>query len=109
MDININALESLATKSRARLIGQATGAIQRLLDDPLTEAEDRRRIERAVAHHGGVEGAAREAAYSWFNRLTALRYMDAVGVSGTCCRHRACGRTSWRASPWASRAAPAWR
>lgn len=83
MDININALESLATKSRARLIGQATGAIQRLLDDPLTEAEDRRRIERAVAHHGGVEGAAREAAYSWFNRLTALRYMDAVSVSGT--------------------------
>lgn len=83
MDININALESLATKSRARLIGQATGAIQRLLDDPLTEAEDRRRIEQAVAHHGSVEGAAREAAYSWFNRLTALRYMDAVGVSGT--------------------------
>lgn len=83
MDININALESLATKSRARLIGQATGAIQRLLDDPLTEAEDRRRIKRAVVHHGGVEGAAREAAYSWFNRLTALRYMDAVGVSGT--------------------------
>lgn len=83
MDININALESLATKSRARLIGQATGAIQRLLDDPLTEAEDRRRIEQAVAHHGGVEDAAREAAYSWFNRLTALRYMDAVGVSGT--------------------------
>ena len=83
MDININALESLATKSRARLIGQATGAIQRLLDDPLTEAEDRRRIEQAVAQLGGVEGAAREAAYSWFNRLTALRYMDAVGVSGT--------------------------
>lgn len=83
MDININALESLATKSRARLIGQATGAIQRLLDDPLTETEDRRRIEQAVAHHGGVEDAAREAAYSWFNRLTALRYMDAVGVSGT--------------------------
>lgn len=83
MDIIINALESLATKSRARLIGQATGAIQRLLDDPLTEAEDRRRIEQAVAHHGGVEDAAREAAYSWFNRLTALRYMDAVGVSGT--------------------------
>ncbi len=83
MNININALESLATKSRARLIGQATGAIQRLLDDPLTEAEDRRRIEQAVAHHGGVEDAAREAAYSWFNRLTALRYMDAVGVSGT--------------------------
>ena len=83
MDININALESLATKSRARLIGQAMGAIQRLLDDPLTETEDRRRIEQAVAHHGGVEGAAREAAYSWFNRLTALRYMDAVGVSGT--------------------------
>lgn len=83
MDININALESLATKSRARLIGQATGAIQRLLDDPLTEAEDRRRIEQAVAHHGGVEDAAREAAYSWFNRLTALRYMDAVSVSGT--------------------------
>lgn len=83
MDININALESLATKSRARLIGQATGAIQRLLDDPLTEAEDRRRIEQAVARHGGVEDAAREAAYSWFNRLTALRYMDAVGVSGT--------------------------
>lgn len=83
MDININALELLATKSRARLIGQATGAIQRLLDDPLTEAEDRRRIEQAVAQLGGVEDAAREAAYSWFNRLTALRYMDAVGVSGT--------------------------
>ncbi|WP_314129028.1 BREX-1 system adenine-specific DNA-methyltransferase PglX [Schaalia odontolytica] len=38
--------------------------------------------KHAEAGDNRVMGAAKVVAYSWFNRLTALRYMDAMGISG---------------------------
>lgn len=85
--MNTSALESLATASRERLIEMSVAAIDRKLADPLLNDADRARLTQAVDKHsvaGGnrVLGAAKVVAYSWFNRLTALRYMDAMGISG---------------------------
>lgn len=85
--MNTSALESLATASRERLIEMSVAAIERKMADPLLSNADRARLIQAVdkyAEAGGnrVLGAAKVVAYSWFNRLTALRYMDAIGVSG---------------------------
>lgn len=85
--MNTSALESLATASRERLIEMSVAAIERKMADPLLSDADRSRLTQAVDKHaetGGnrVLGAAKVVAYSWFNRLTALRYMDAMGFSG---------------------------
>lgn len=85
--MNTSALESLATASRERLIEMSVAAIERKMADPLLSDADRTRLTQAVSDHaeaGGnrVLGAAKVVAYSWFNRLTALRYMDAMGISG---------------------------
>ena len=85
--MNTAALESLASASRERLIEMAVAAIERKMADPLLSDADRSRLTQAVDKHaeaGGIRvlGAAKVVAYSWFNRLTALRYMDAMGLSG---------------------------
>jgi len=85
--MNTSALESLASASRERLIEMSVAAIERKMADPLLNDADRVRLTQAVKDHaeaGGnrVLGAAKVVAYSWFNRLTALRYMDAMGISG---------------------------
>ena len=85
--MNTSALESLASASRERLIEMSVAAIERKMVDPLLNDADRARLTQAVDKHavaGGnrVLGAAKVVAYSWFNRLTALRYMDAMGISG---------------------------
>ena len=85
--MNTAALESLASASRERLIEMSMAAIERKMADPLLSDADRSRLTQAVDKHaeaGGnrVLGAAKVVAYSWFNRLTALRYMDAMGISG---------------------------
>ena len=85
--MNTSALESLATASRERLIEMSVAAIERKMADPLLSDADHSRLTQAVDKHaeaGGnrVLGAAKVVAYSWFNRLTALRYMDAMGISG---------------------------
>lgn len=85
--MNTAALESLASASRERLIEMSVAAIERKMVDPLLSDADRARLTQAVDKHavaGGnrVLGAAKVVAYSWFNRLTALRYMDAMGLSG---------------------------
>lgn len=85
--MNTSALESLASASRERLIEMAVAAIERKMADPLLSDADRARLTQAVDKHaeaGGIRvlGAAKVVAYSWFNRLTALRYMDAMGISG---------------------------
>ena len=85
--MNTSALESLASASRERLIEMSVAAIERKMADPLLSDADRARLTQAVdkyaeASANRVLGAAKVVAYSWFNRLTALRYMDAMGISG---------------------------
>ena len=85
--MNISALESLASASRERLIEMSVAAIERKMADRVLSDADRVRLPRAVEKHveadgNWVLGVAKVVAYSWFNRLTALRYMDAMGISG---------------------------
>lgn len=85
--MNTTALESLASASRERLIEMAVAAIERKMADPLLSDSDREKLSDAIDRHaeaagGRVLGAAKVVSYSWFNRLTALRYMDATGLSG---------------------------
>lgn len=85
--MNTSALESLASASRERLIEMSVATIERKMADPLLSDAHRARLTQAVKDHAEadgnrVQGAAKVVAYSWFNRLTALRYMDAMGISG---------------------------
>lgn len=49
-------------------------------DEPLTDVElsQRRQLIAKIREHG-FENTMEEAAYTWFNRFTALRYMEANG------------------------------
>lgn len=85
--MNTSALESLASASRERLIEMSVAAIERKMADSVLGNADRVRLPKAdkdytEADGNRVVGAAKVVAYSWFNRLTALRYMDAMGLSG---------------------------
>ena len=85
--MNTSALESLASASCERLIEMSVAAIERKMADSVLGNADRVRLPKAdkdytEADGNWVVGAAKVVAYSWFNRLTALRYMDAMGLSG---------------------------
>ena len=85
--MNTSALESLASASRERLIEMSVAAIERKMADQVLGDADRARLPQALkdpaeADGNRVLGVAKVVAYSWFNRLTALRYMDAMGLSG---------------------------
>ncbi len=85
--MNTSALESLASASRERLIEMSVAAIERKMADSVLGNADRVRLPKAdkdytEADGNWVLGVAKVVAYSWFNRLTALRYMDAMGLSG---------------------------
>ncbi|MBS6934154.1 MAG: BREX-1 system adenine-specific DNA-methyltransferase PglX [Actinomyces graevenitzii] len=86
--MDTSALESLASASRERLIEMSLAAIERKIADPLLREADRTRLTQAIEKNievgtKPVLGAAKVAAYSWFNRITALRYMDAANQSGS--------------------------
>lgn len=85
--MDTSALESLASASRERLIEMSLAVIERKIADPLLREADRTRLTQAIEKNievgtKPVLGAAKVAAYSWFNRITALRYMDAANQSG---------------------------
>ena len=86
--MDTSTLESLASASRERLIEMSLAAIERKIADPLLREADRTRLTQAIEKNievgtKPVAGAAKVAAYSWFNRITALRYMDAANQSGS--------------------------
>jgi len=86
--MDTSTLESLASASRERLIEMSLAAIERKIADPLLREADRTRLTQAIEKNievgtKPVVGAAKVAAYSWFNRITALRYMDAANQSGS--------------------------
>jgi methylase of polypeptide subunit release factors len=78
------ALKSFATESRTSLIAQMRARITQLLAHPHADLEYRNEIRalRAEVKGHGEDRVAEVAAYTWFNRLTAARYMDANGFSG---------------------------
>ncbi|MET9492793.1 BREX-1 system adenine-specific DNA-methyltransferase PglX [Nocardia sp. NPDC006630] len=81
---NTTALQNFATTARRTLNEQMRARITQLLDDVPAKLEYPREVAMltAAVTARGVNGAAEEAAYTWFNRLTAARYMDSKGFSG---------------------------
>ncbi|MBN7498223.1 restriction endonuclease, partial [Mycobacteroides abscessus subsp. abscessus] len=83
-------LKAFATSARTELIREVTARITAVLgqgspervESPTTVAD----LEKAIAAGGGGdEGKAHVAdkvAYTWFNRIIALRFMDANGYTG---------------------------
>ncbi|WP_425004475.1 BREX-1 system adenine-specific DNA-methyltransferase PglX [Mycolicibacterium sp. S3B2] len=81
---NIAALKGFAVTARTTLIEQMRVRLKRLLADPKAAAEFPRelaRLREAVDAHSEA-WVVDTAAYTWFNRITAARYMDANGFSG---------------------------
>jgi hypothetical protein len=83
-------LKSFATWARTALIGEVTARITGVLAPGSTERVEQARtvaaLERAVAAEGGGDegrsAIADKVAYTWFNRIVALRFMDANGYTG---------------------------
>ena len=83
-------LESFATWARTALIREVTGRIAAVLAPGSSERVEQAgavaALEKAVADAGGGDkgraSVADKVAYTWFNRIIALRFMDANGYTG---------------------------
>ena len=83
-------LKNLATWARKELIREVTARIATVLATGSSERVERAKavaaLEKAVAAAGGGDkgraAVADKVAYTWFNRIIALRFMDANGYTG---------------------------
>jgi len=84
-------LKSFAVWARTALIGEVTARIAVVLapgsSERVEQAQAVEALEKAIAGAGGGEkgkaAVADRVAYTWFNRIVALRFMDANGYTGT--------------------------
>lgn len=104
--MNTRKLESFASAARTMLIAQV-GARMTAVLSPTSAARVEaptavRALEARIRERGGGEEGRRhvaeEQAYVWFNRIIALRFMDANGA--TRAQHLS---PQMRAGPWVSR------
>ncbi len=83
-------LKSFATWARSALIREVTARVATVLAPGSSERVEQAKavaaLEKAVAAAGGADkgrgGVADKVAYTWFNRIIALRFMDANGYTG---------------------------
>src|SRR6185312_8707327 len=83
-------LKTFATWARTALIREVTARIAVVLAPASTERVEHHKaveaLERAVTAAGGVDkgkvAVVNRVAYTWFNRIIALRFMDANGYTG---------------------------
>jgi hypothetical protein len=79
-------LKSFATWARTALIREVTARIAAVLapgsSERVEQASAVAALERAVGSDKGRAGVADKVAYTWFNRIIALRFMDANGYTG---------------------------
>jgi uncharacterized protein (UPF0297 family) len=82
--VNLNALKKFAQAARRKLMNEVSTRLDYLLshDDAYVRAheDDLKEIRRQLAAKGR-EHFVEEAAYTWFNRLVAFRYMDLRGYT----------------------------
>lgn len=81
--MDTNALKKFAQSARNLLIDQVTARLDMVLAEG---AAGRREHPKAVARLEAAANSNRQqvieqAAYTWFNRFTALRFMDATGLT----------------------------
>lgn len=88
--MDTTALKSFAPKARTTLIADVEARVGAVLAPTSTERVESptavARLERAVVDAGGGAvgraAVAERVAYTWFNRIVALRFMDAKGYTG---------------------------
>lgn len=87
--MNTGLLRSFATSARTELIREVGARITAVLAQGSPERVEQLRavagLERAIARAGGGDNGkdhvADKVAYTWFNRVIALRFMDANGYT----------------------------
>lgn len=82
--MDTNALKKFAQSARNLLLGQVTAKLALVLD-PSSPArrehgEAMKKLDTAIADKGKGQ-VIEQVAYTWFNRLTALRFMDVNGYT----------------------------
>jgi hypothetical protein len=83
-------LKNFATWARTALIREVTGRVAAVLAPGSSERIEQARavaaLEKAITAAGGGDkgraAVADKVAYTWFNRIIALRFMDANGYTG---------------------------
>ena len=82
-------LEAFAASARSQLMAEIEARLTAVLSPASTAREEFpgaiRALEERIRHHGGDAAGRRrvveEQAYVWFNRIIALRFMDANGYT----------------------------
>ena len=83
--IDTRTLEAFATSARSQLMAEVKARLTAVLSPASTAREEFpsaiKALEKRIRHHGGDVAGRRwvveEQAYVWFNRIVALRFMDA--------------------------------
>lgn len=84
--MDTNALKKFAQAARNLLIDQVTSKIDVVLaEGSPARRENAKAIKdlEAAIHKDGKRQVIEQVAYTWFNRFTALRFMDANGYTNT--------------------------
>ena len=87
--IDTRALEAFAASARSRLMAEVEARLTAVLSPASTAREEFpsaiKALEERIRHHDGDAAGRRrvveEQAYAWFNRIIALRFMDANGYT----------------------------
>ena len=87
--IDTRALEAFAASARSQLMAEVEARLTAVLSPASTAREEFpsaiKALEKRIRHHGGDAAGRRrvveEQAYVWFNRIVALRFMDANGYT----------------------------
>ncbi len=82
--MDTNALKKFAQNARTQLIEQVASRFDRVIADSSVERREYpqivKELDKAVANDGRAQ-VIDKVAYTWFNRFTALRFMDANGYN----------------------------
>lgn len=82
--MDTNALKKFAQAARNLLIGQVTAKLDMVLAEGAAARREHPRavkdLENALRTSGRIQ-VVEQVAYTWFNRFTALRFMDANGYT----------------------------
>lgn len=82
--MDTNALKKFAQAARTLLIDQVTGKLAVVIDSTSAarreHPEAMKALDGAIANQGKTQ-VIEQVAYTWFNRFTALRFMDANGYT----------------------------
>ena len=84
-DLDTAPLKAFATKARADLIEEVGARLDVVLAAGSSASlEQPRQVEvlERLVDKGGRESLVERVAYTWFNRIVALRFMDANGYTG---------------------------